>query len=467
MRTIALAVVLLTATRAQTTAAESNSPALLYKTHCSACHGVNMEGAQHTPLKKDRWKYTSDRSAIFQVVMYGVPGTDMAPFSRVLSEQQAESLADYILENQDQQPDAGKAVPDSIRTADYVVKTETLVDDGFRSAPWGIEFVDARRALITERRGGLRWMVDGKLDPTPIDGVPATTQYNDSGMCDIALDPGYQDNGWIYIGYVHALGDPSVEETPAMTRVIRGRVEGHQWVDQETIFRVPDELHFSKGTRWGSRLLFDNEGHLYFTIGDIGRNDEVQQLSKPGGKVYRIFPDGSIPADNPFVGKDGALEAIFTIGNRNVQGIGQHPQTGVVWGTEHGPMGGDELNILKPGANYGWPVITYGINYDGTIVSDLTHKEGMEQPIKYWTPSPGISALEFYTGEMFPKWKNHAFVGAMRFEQIKRLELGSDHVTNEEVLLKGYGRVRDINTGPEGAIYVLLNNPHKVVRLSR
>lgn len=467
MRTIPLTGLLLAVVCAPGTAAESNSAAQLYKTHCSACHGVNMEGAQYAPLKKERWKYALERKALFQIVMYGIPDTDMAPFSRLLSKQQAESLADYILESQDRLPEEARQVPDSIRTADYVIKTETLVADGFRSAPWGIEFVDERRALISERRGGLRWMIDGKLDGVTIDGVPMPTQYSDSGMYDIVLDPDYQHNGWIYMGYVHALGDPSIRDTPAMTRVIRGRVKGHQWIDQETVFRVPDRLHFSRGSRWGCRLLFDSDGHLYFTIGDIGRNDEVQQPSKPGGKVFRIFPDGSIPTDNPFVGKPGALEAIFTIGNRNVQGIDQHPETGALWATEHGPMGGDELNILELGGNYGWPVITYGINYDGSVVSDLTHQDGMEQPIKYWTPSPGLSALEFYTGEMFPKWKNNALIGAMRFEQIKRLELGSDHVAHEEVLLKGYGRVRDIKTGPEGAIYVLLNNPHKVVRLSR
>ncbi|MCG8649591.1 MAG: PQQ-dependent sugar dehydrogenase, partial [Pirellulales bacterium] len=394
-------------------------------------------------------------------------GSGMAPFSRVLSKEQAESLVDYILESQDEPPNAAEAVPETIRTEDYLVKTETLIEDGFRSSPWGIEFVDDRRALITERRGGLRWMVDGKLNPAPIGGLPTPTQYSDSGMYDIALDPAYEENGWVYLGYVHALGDPSSRDTPAMTRVIRGRVKDHQWVDQETIFRVADELHFARGSRWGCRLLFDTDGNLYFTIGDIGRNDEVQQPSKPGGKVYRIRPDGSIPADNPFVGKPGALEAIFTIGNRNVQGIDQHPETGAIWATEHGPMGGDEVNILELGGNYGWPVITYGLNYDGTIVSDLTHKDGMEQPTKYWTPSPGISALEFYTGDLFPKWKNDIFVGAMRFEEIKRLELDNDQVVREEVFLKGYGRVRDIKTGPDGAIYVLLNNPHKVVRLSR
>ncbi|MCB1123648.1 MAG: PQQ-dependent sugar dehydrogenase, partial [Verrucomicrobiae bacterium] len=431
-------------------------PAKLYQTYCAACHGVNMEGAQHTPLKKKDWLYGRDRGRMRQRVMYGIPNTDMIPWSQVLSNKQIDALVDYIIESQDTPPTEPRPFPDRIQTRDYLVDVEALVTEGFRSDPWGIEFVDEHRALITERRGGLRWLVNGELDPQPVNGIPVPTQYNDSGMLDIALDPQYEDNGWVYIGYVQALGDPSTKETPAMTRIIRGRVSGHQWIDQQEIFCVPDSLHFSNGTRWGCRLLFDKEGYLYFSIGDIGRNDEVQQLSKPGGKLYRIFPDGSIPPDNPFVGKPGALEAIFTLGNRNIQGIGQHPVTGALWATEHGPMGGDELNILEKGKNYGWPLISWGINYNGERVTDLVEKEGMEQPVKFWTPSPALCPLEFYTGGLFPKWKNQLFIGALAFEEVKFLRIGKERVISEEVILKNYGRVRDIKTGPEGALYVVL-----------
>ena len=441
-------------------------PAKLYETHCSACHGVNMEGAQYTPLKKDRWIYAADKRGVLRIIMYGIEGTDMAPFESRLSQAETEALVDYIFAGQELTPDEVRSLPPTIQTKDYLVHVEALVSEGFRSSPWGIEFLDEHRALITERRGGLRLMVDGQLNPAPIGGLPTPTQYGDSGMYDLALDPDYAENGWIYIAYVHALGDPSTRDTPAMTRVIRGRIREHQWVDQETIFQLPDELHFARGSRWGSRLLFDTEGRLYFSIGDIGRNDDVQELGKPAGKVFRIRSDGSIAEDNPYAESSEALPAIFSVGNRNVQGIDQHPETGDIWASEHGPMGGDEVNILQRGANYGWPTITYGLNYDGTIVSDLTRKDGMEQPVKYWTPSPGLSALVFYTGDHFPKWKNRALVGAMRFEEIKILEIEGSQVLSEEILLKGYGRVRDIQQGPDGAIYVLLNNPHKVVRLS-
>ena len=438
----------------------------LYQMHCAACHGKNMEGAQYSPLIKDTWIYAIDRKRMYNTIMYGITGTDMIAWSTALSNEQINGLTDYILAKQDTVPVSEASIPDSVETEHYTLKVETLVSEGFRSSPWSIQFVDDRRALLTERRGGLRWMVDGKLDPQPIEGIPATTQYGDSGMLGMALDPEYNENGWVYIGYVHPLGDGSTKDTPAMTRVIRGRVDGHRWVDQEDVFRLPDDLHFARGTRWGCRLFFDKDGYLYFSIGDIGRNDEVQLISKPGGKLYRINPDGSIPNDNPYVGWRSAIEAIYTIGNRNLQGIDQHPVTGKIWATEHGPMGGDELNIIEKGKNYGWPLISYGINYDGSDVTTMTHMKGMEQPVKYWTPSPALSDLEFYTGSLFPKWKNQALVGALAFEEIKRLELDGDKVVSEEVFFKGIGRIRDIHTAFDGSIYVVINNPHAVVRLT-
>lgn len=438
----------------------------LYQLHCAACHGKNMEGAQYSPLIKDTWIYAIDRKRMFNTIMYGITGTDMIAWSTVLSKGQINGLADYILDKQDTVSVSEASIPESVETEHYSLKVETLVSEGFRSSPWSIQFVDDRRALLTERRGGLRWMVDGELDPQPIEGIPATTQYGDSGMLGMVLDPNYDENGWVYIGYVHPLGDGSTKDTPAMTRVIRGRVDGHRWVDQEDVFRLPEDLHFARGTRWGCRLFFDKDGYLFFSIGDIGRNDEVQLISKPGGKLYRIHPDGSIPQDNPYVGWRNAIEAIYTIGNRNLQGIDQHPVTGQIWATEHGPMGGDELNIIEKGNNYGWPLISYGINYDGSSVTDMTHLQGMEQPVKYWTPSPALSDLEFYTGDLFPKWKNQALVGALAFEEIKRLVLDADKVVSEEVLFKGIGRIRDMHTATDGSIYVIINNPHAVVRLT-
>jgi aldose sugar dehydrogenase len=457
-----LAMLVAATAHAQPAAAE------LYQTHCAACHGTQMQGtAQYSALRKRDWLYGGSREEILRTVMYGIAGKEMVPWRTRLPKEQLEALVDYILTSRDAIPPVPTGKPDTLQLKDYTVRIERLVEAGFRSAPWGIEFVDNRRALITELRGGLRWLVDGKLDPEPIIGVPETIQYGTGGMMDLALDPDYALNGWVYIGYVHPLGDSGrTDQRPAMTRIIRGRVVDYRWVQQELLFSVPDELYFVNRGRWGCRLLFDEAGYLYFTIGDIRENPDVQRLDKPAGKTYRINRDGSIPKDNPYAGRADAIQAIYTVGNRNVQGIDQHPVTGQIWGTEHGPMGGDELNVLKLGHNYGWPVISHGIDYDGKPITDLTEKEGMDQPVKYWKPSPALSALEFYTDDLFPKWKHHAFVGALVFQEIKRLKLAGETVEEEEVFLKGYGRVRDIKTGPEGAIYVLLNEPDQVVRLT-
>jgi aldose sugar dehydrogenase len=448
--------------------AQAQPAAELYQMYCAACHGTQMQGtAQYSALRKRDWLYGGTRPEILRTVMYGIAGKEMVPWGKMIPQAQVEALVDYIIASRDTMPAAPAAKPDTLKLADYTVRIERLVESGFRSAPWGIEFVDSRRALITELRGGLRWLVDGKLDPEPILGLPETIQYGTGGMMDLALDPDYPLNGWVYIGYVHPLGNSGrTDERPAMTRIIRGRVVDYRWVQQELLFNVPDDLYFVNRGRWGCRLLFDKAGFLYFTIGDIRENDDVQRLNKPAGKTYRINRDGSIPRDNPYAGRPDAIQAIYTVGNRNVQGIDQHPVTGQIWGTEHGPMGGDELNVLKLGRNYGWPVISYGIDYDGKPITTLTEKEGMEQPVKHWKPSPGISALEFYTGDLFPKWKHQAFVGALVFQEIKRLKLDGEKVEEEEIFLKGYGRVRDIKTGPEGAIYLLLNEPDQVLRLT-
>jgi glucose/arabinose dehydrogenase len=251
-----------------------------------------------------------------------------------------------------------------------------------------------------------------------------------------------------------------------MTRIIRGKIKDYEWTDQETLFEVPDSLMVVGGDRWGCRFLFDKAGHLYFTIGDMGRAEASQDPRRPTGKVYRINPDGSIPKDNPFVHTPGALPAVFTLGNRNVEGIALHPVTGSIWATEHGPRGGDELNILKKGANYGWPVVTYGIDYSGNIVSGKTEQKGMEQPVVQWTPSIAVCPAEFVTGPLFPKWRNNLLVGALGFEELRRLVIVNDKVTKQELIMKDFGRVRDIKTGPDGALYILLNLPDMILRLT-
>jgi glucose/arabinose dehydrogenase len=441
--------------------------AAIYRTYCAGCHGAQLQGNSAAKLIKTDWKYGRGRDAIFRNIKYGIPSTEMIKWGGALKDEEIRSVVDFIVSAQEVAPRAIRPIPERLTTKEYTLKVEKLVTTGLHT-PWGIEFVDDHRALITERTGAIQWMVDGKLDSVPIQGVPKTySQHTTGGYMDIALDPAYSKNGWVYFAFSHTKGNPAdTNKVAGMTKVVRGKIKGHQWIEEQTLFEVPDSLKISGGNRWGSRLMFDKKGFLYFSIGDMARANDSQNPGKPSGKVYRINADGSIPKDNPFVGKSGALAAIYTIGNRNVQGIAEHPVTGDIWATEHGPMGGDEVNILKKGANYGWPVITYGVDYDGSVVSKETKKEGMEQPVLVWTPSIAVCPAEFVTSDLFPKWKNNLLVGALAFEEIRRLVIVDNKVTEQELIMKGVGRVRDLKIGPDGKLYVLLNEPDVVLRIS-
>ncbi|MEI9920860.1 MAG: PQQ-dependent sugar dehydrogenase [Bacteroidota bacterium] len=438
----------------------------VYKNYCTGCHGAQLQGSIATALIKTDWKHGGDRASIIKTIANGVPNTEMAKWSGMLTAKDIEAVTDYILAAQANSSVAKEeAKPLDIQTKLYKLKIEKLITEGL-VIPYGIEFVDARRALITERPGGLRWMIDGKLDPQPIKGIPKCyANDNYGGMMDLALDPEYSKNGWIYIAFSHNPQNSPDKNTPGMTKVVRGKLDGHQWTNEQTLFQVPDSLLVTGGTRWGCRFLIDKQGYLYFTIGDMNRAEDSQILTRPSGKVYRINRDGSIPKDNPLVKNKKDLQAIYSWGNRNVQGLAQHPVTGVIYASEHGPKGGDELNILKNGANYGWPVITYGIGYDDAIISNETQRPGMEQPITYWTPSIAVSAIEFVTSPKFPLWKNNLLVSALGFQEIRRLVIDGEKVPEQELLLKGYGRVRDLKFGPDGALYVLTNGPDGVLRI--
>ncbi|MVM30903.1 glucose sorbosone dehydrogenase [Spirosoma sp. HMF4905] len=440
---------------------------IVYKTYCAGCHGAQLQGSVAPALLKKDWKHGGDRNSILKTIRNGIPSTEMIKWEGVLSAKQIEDVTDFILKAQTSPEIVSKIeLPLDITTKLYSLKIEKLITEGIKG-PWGIEFVDANHALITGKFGDLYWMVNGKLDTRPITGLPKTYAYDMvGGMMDLALDPAYSKNGWIYLAFSHNSKNSTDKTMPGMTKIVRGKVQNHQWIDEQTLFQVNDSLQVSGGTRWGCRLLFDKQGFLYFTIGDMNRAQDSQILSRPSGKVYRINSDGSIPKDNPLYGKENDLQAIYSWGNRNVEGLAQHPVTGVLYASEHGPQGGDELNILKKGANYGWPVITYGIDYNGSIISKETQKEGMEQPITYWTPSIAVCPIEFVTSPQFAKWKNNLLVGALKFEEIRRLVIDRDQVIEQEILLKGYGRIRDLKIGPDGALYVLTNTPDALLRIT-
>lgn len=441
--------------------------AAVYKQYCAGCHGGQLQGGGATALIKKDWKHGSDRASILRTIRNGVPATEMIKWSGVLPDKDIEAVADYIVKAQRSPRIVAKEKkPLVVKTKLYTLRIQELITKGIKD-PYGIEFINAHRALMTGKRGELYWIVGGKLDNHPIKGLPWTYAYdNYGGFMDLALDPDYAHTGWIYLSYSYnSLHNPD-KNTPGMTSIVRGRIKNYQWQDQQVLFQVPDSLQVGNGTRWGSRLLFDKAGYLYFTIGDMDHKEDAQNLGKANAKIYRINRDGSIPQDNPFYGQENRLQAIYTYGNRNAQGLAQHPETGLIYAAEHGPKGGDELNIIKNGGNYGWPLITYGIDYDGSIISKDTAMAGMEQPITYWTPSIAVCAIDFVKGPLFPAWKNNLIVTALMYEEVRRLVIDKDHVQEQEILLKGYGRVRDVKAGPDGALYVITNSPDALLRIT-
>lgn len=321
--------------------------------------------------------------------------------------------------------------------------------------PWGMAFLPDRSILVTERPGRLRLIRDGRIS-APITGVPEVRARGQGGLLDVALDPDFVSNRTIYLSYA----EPRQGGNGA-TAVARAALNdaGTALSDVRVIWR--QEPAYSGNNHWGSRLVFGRDKTLFITTGDrFNQRDKAQDLGETLGKVVRINRDGSIPRDNPFVGRDGARPEIWSYGHRNLQGATLHPQSGALWTTEHGARGGDEVNIPQAGRNYGWPVITYGIDYSGLKIGEGTAKSGMEQPVYYWDPSIAPSGLIVYTGDAFPAWRGNLISGALAAGVLVRLTLSGDRVTGEERMLEDLGeRVRDVEQGPDGFIYLLSDSP--------
>ena len=319
--------------------------------------------------------------------------------------------------------------------------------------PWSLAFLPGGDYLVTERRGKL-WRITPQGLKTEIKGIPEVYHEGQGGLLDIVLEPDFEDGGWLYLSYA-ATADGN--EDIANTEVVRAHLDLQQnrLTGSEVIFCADPKVEGDN--HWGSRLLFAPDGMLHITLGErFDYREDAQNPANHLGTTIRIMPDGGVPPDNPFADGIKGDPKVFTYGNRNVQGIALHPQTGEIWTHEHGPKGGDEVNILKPGANYGWPAVTFGVSYWGTEISDKTSARGMEDPILQWTPSIAPSGMAFYTGDKFPEWEGDFFVGALAHRHLRRLELDGKTVTGQEELLKDRNeRIRDVRQGPDGYLYIL------------
>ncbi|MGC4252500.1 MAG: PQQ-dependent sugar dehydrogenase [Sphingobium sp.] len=436
---------------------------------CAGCHGAGNGRAPD--LFADAFLAARTDEQLHAAIANGVAGSEMPPFREMLADDQIWQMVSYLrmrgivakVQGQSSPPDF---VPDPrnevIRTARQTFRID-VVAAGL-DTPWGMAFLPDGRTLVTERPGRLR-IIDrnGKLLPDPVRGTPAVFAVQDGGMLDVAAHPDYRRNGWIYLAYTEAAsaaasqdGGGKPAEAPSMTVIVRGQIDRRgRWVKNQEIFRAPAAFYTSSGVHYGSRLLFDGKGHLFFSIGDRGEMRNAQRLDTPLGKIHRVNDDGSVPADNPFVGVAGAVPTIWSYGHRNPQGLAFDPSSGLLWESEHGPIGGDEINIIEKGRNYGWGVVSLGFQPG----IERRSAPDMVDPVAYYSPSIAPSGIGFYAGDRYPGWKGNLFVAGLAGLQLRRLEIEGRKVVGQEVLFSRFGRTRAVRTGPDGLLYVLLQNP--------
>lgn len=445
----------------------------IYAETCSNCHGAAFEGGSGPSLAAGKWKHGGDDASLTQSIREGYPQAGMPAWGTTLSDAEIRALIVYIREQSaayERNHTVFAKPVDSVTAQSelYPYRLETVV--GNLAEPWSIAFLPDGRTLITEKKGTLRIIENGKLLEQPVTGVPPVDTNGQAGLFDVVPHP---RNGWIYLSFADPQKSPEGRNI-SLTRIIRGKLRDGALVDQQTIFQAPLSTYRpAGGPHFGGRITFDGQGHVFFSIGERGAKENAQDLTRPNGKIHRLNDDGTIPTDNPFVNMPGADKSIWSYGHRNPQGLVYDKITGELWETEHGPRGGDELNLIRKGLNYGWPVTTYGIDYNGQpfswknasgqIIPSVTTKEGIEPPAIYWVPSIAVSSLNVYEGTLFPKWKGNLFASSLAAQELRRIEIKDGKVVHQEIIFKGIGRLRDAVTGPDGALYVLL--PDRVSRL--
>ncbi len=439
---------------------DSNHPGeKIYAEYCADCHGRDLES-----FASWEWTYGKSREAVIESVMNGRDYGAMPAFGESLDGEKLNDLVDYMLggiKALEDNPPAPKIIPASrtYKSRELSFNLEILVDD--MDIPWGLAFLPDDRILVTEKSGRL-FLVDKDRTKKEIFQVPEVNPGGQGGLMDVALHPDYASNGWIYLSYSKVQNKEG--RSGNTTAVARYRLKSNVLADEEIIFEA--QPYSRTRHHYGSRLLFDRDGYLFITIGDRGARDvNPQRIDLYPGKVHRLHDDGSIPSDNPFAEMDDAVQSIWSYGHRNAQGMALEPSTGQVWVHEHGPRGGDELNRVQKAKNYGWPIVSYGINYNGTRFTDRTEAPEFESPIHYWVPSIAPSGMTFVDGDVYPGWEGDLLLGSLKFEYLHFCEMDKGKVTGEQRLMEGIGRVRDVKQAPDGYIYVTVENPGRVYRI--
>jgi aldose sugar dehydrogenase len=440
---------------------DSGKVAANYLNYCGGCHGEKMNA-----FVDRTWKHGNSRNDLFKVIKSGSADEGMPAFDSAFTDQEIYQLADYILsgiKNVERYAASVKPTSNIFSTEELTIRLDTVVR-GLNS-PWAIAFLPAKEMLITDKSGKL-YHVKKDRSKKMVKGVPEVVFGGQGGLLDVIIDPDYPKNKFIYLSY--SKGKKENGKDLATTAIMKARFENGRLTDQKDIFVA--EPYSPARHHYGSRMQFGKDGYLYFSVGERGGHNENPQQIKGNdlGKVHRIKSDGTIPDDNPFVNTAGAQASIYSFGHRNPQGMTIHPQTGEIWEHEHGPRGGDEINIIRPGKNYGWPVITYGIDYNGKPMNPdtKTAQAGMEQPLHQWTPSIAPSGMAFVSGTTYNGWEGNLMSGSLRFQYLNRSVLKDNKVIKEEILFKNIGRVRDVRMGPDGFIYIAVENLGMVFRLT-
>jgi aldose sugar dehydrogenase len=439
---------------AQLTAADLATARTNYTNYCGGCHGQNLE-----TFVNRKWQHGNSPEALFKSIKHGYPEQGMLAYDTTFTDTEIRQLVSYI--RQGLQPGQKKqATIGTVYRAQDLSFTLDTVATGL-DVPWAMAFLPNGEMLITERSGTLYRLTKGR-QLQKIEGAPEILAPGQGGLLDIKLHPDFSKNQVVFLSYSAFKKEDG--QTLSTTAIMRARLEGNSLKDQKQIFEA--QPYARTRHHYGCRMEFGRDGNLYFTMGDRGGTKvNPQNLTVHAGKTHRIKEDGSIPADNPFVGQAGAMKSIFTYGNRNAQGLALNPASGDLWLHEHGPKGGDEVNIVKKGANYGWADVTYGIDYNGTKISDIQKKPGVTDPIHIWVPSIAPSGMAFLTSDRYKGWKGSLFAGSMSFKFLSRLKVEGNKITGEERLLQDIGRVRDVRMSPDGFLYIAVEKPGIIYKL--
>jgi len=425
----------------------------LYLQFCASCHGQKLER-----FAARQWVYGSSLKEVSATIRNGRPAIGMPGYSKAMNDEQITAMANYMIAEVAKVP---AIVPssfndkDTVRSINFPFVLKEVVGKNL-NIPWGLVFLPNGDILVTEKAGQLYLVHNGKM--TSIEGLPPITVRGQGGLMEVALHPKFKTNHLIYISYIDGESPNQVNTSVAKAELINGRL-----IHFKRIFHALPETN--SGVQFGGRLLFDNKGYLFISVGDRGPKEDAQKLTNYNGKIHRIFDDGSIPTDNPFVKTPQAIGSIWSYGIRNAEGLYYERKTGIIWENEHGPKGGDELNIIKKGKNYGWPVITFGVDYDGTVISPDTARTGMEQPVFYWIPSIAPSSLTRVTGSIYKGWEGDFLNGSLSFQYLERLIMKGNKVVGREKLLQKIGRVRNIVQGPDGYLYIAVEKSGKIYKL--